>query len=107
LNDKSFGRDLGCDWVALLVLHGAGQGFGVGSLAVNVRVKLYASFRKGRFKDEFLDLSPGCTVRQVVQGLRIEEDALGVVLKNGCASALEVELKEDDEVSILPLIGGG
>jgi len=74
---------------------------------VNVRVKLFASFRKGRFKDELLEVSADSTVRQVVQGLRIEEGTLGVVLRNGCAAALEARLNEGDELSLLPLIGGG
>ena len=74
---------------------------------MTVTVKLFATFRTGRFKAEKKEFSPGTTIGQVVAGLGIEEDALGMVMLNGRHTPLEQPLQEGDTLSLFPLVGGG
>ncbi len=74
---------------------------------MNVNVKLFATFRTGRFKVEQRDYAPGTTIGQVVAELGIEESALGMVMLNGRHTPLEQPLQEGDTLSLFPLVGGG
>ena len=70
-------------------------------------VKLFATFREGRFKVEERDYPAGATCGQIVSALGLLEDELGIVLVNSRHAPLEQELKAGDTVSLFPLVGGG
>ncbi|MDO3377283.1 MoaD/ThiS family protein [Geoalkalibacter halelectricus] len=74
---------------------------------MKVLIKLFATFRNERFKQEEKDLPPGTTIRQVVAQLEIAEEALGMVMLNGRHTPLDQELSEGDTLSLFPLVGGG
>lgn len=72
-----------------------------------IKVKLFANFRKGRFREKDMELEEGCTVGQIVDQLKIPRKELGIVFLNGLATTLESVLQAGDTLSIFPMVGGG
>jgi len=74
---------------------------------MTITVKLFASFRTGRFGEQARTCSEGCTAAELLAELGIAEADVGVMLANGkhipCAQALA----DGDTLSIFPLLGGG
>jgi molybdopterin synthase sulfur carrier subunit len=74
---------------------------------MNVTVKLFATFRTGRFATETREYAPGKTVKCIIEELSLPEDDIGATLINGCHVEEDSELKDGDTLSIFPLVGGG
>jgi molybdopterin converting factor small subunit len=72
-----------------------------------IKVKLFATFRTGRFDAEDRHYPPGTTVVQIVDELRIPQNELGIILVNNRHVHLEHQLADEDTLSIFPLLGGG
>ncbi len=72
-----------------------------------VKVKLFATFRKGRFKEKDMTLDEDCTVGWVVDHLTIPRQDLGILFLNGQTTTNDEVLKEGDTLSIFPMVGGG
>jgi molybdopterin converting factor small subunit len=75
--------------------------------AMNVTVKLFASFRTGRFEIETADYPPGTTVADVADSLRLPHSELGIMMINHRHVKLERVLAEGDTLALFPLLGGG
>jgi sulfur-carrier protein len=74
---------------------------------MRITVKLFATFQKGRFVIEERDYPAATRVGEVIAGLDIPEDALGVVMVNHRHVKLDRELTEGETLAIFPLVGGG
>lgn len=74
---------------------------------MKITVKLFATFRVDRFKEEDRDFPEGSTCREVLADVGIGEEELGILLVNGRHAPLEQVLAKGDAVSLFPLIGGG
>ncbi len=74
---------------------------------MQITVKLFATFRNGRFSVEQREYPAGALCRDVVADVGISEGELGIVLLNGRHVQLEQELKGGDVLSLFPLVGGG
>lgn len=74
---------------------------------MQVTVKLFASFRTGRFSSMPQEFSPGTTAGDAVRILGIPEAEVGVLLVNGRHVELDHGLAEGDTLSVFPLVGGG
>lgn len=74
---------------------------------MKITVKLFATFRVGRFKTEVRDYPEGGTCREVLADVGLGEEELGILLVNGRHAPLEHVLSEGDGVSLFPLVGGG
>jgi molybdopterin converting factor small subunit len=74
---------------------------------MNVTVKLFATFRIGRFKIDQRDYPPGTTCRAIIADVGLTEQELGIVLINGRHATLDARLDEGDTLSLFPLVGGG
>ena len=72
-----------------------------------VTVKLFAGFRQGRFVVRECKYAEKSSILQVIQGLAIPLDAVGVLLRNGRHVDFDTELVERDVCSIFPKVGGG
>ncbi len=72
-----------------------------------VTVKLFATFRAGRFDVARLEQPDRATIADVVDGLRIPRHEIGVVLVGGRHADLSQGLSGGETVSIFPLVGGG
>jgi len=74
---------------------------------MKVTVKLFASFRTGRFDIETVDYPAGTTVADVADKLELPQSELGIMLVNSRHVKLERVLAEGDTLALFPLLGGG
>ncbi|HEY5974004.1 MAG TPA: MoaD/ThiS family protein [Geobacteraceae bacterium] len=74
---------------------------------MNVTVKLFASFRTGRFEIETREYQPGTTVGDVVRELGLSVGELGIMLVNSRHVKLAHPLADGDTLALFPLLGGG
>lgn len=74
---------------------------------MKITVKLFASFRVGRFKQDQRDYPDDTICQQVVADVGVKETELGIILINGRHASLESALNDGDSLSLFPLLGGG
>ena len=72
-----------------------------------VEVKLFATFRKGRFKKREMDFSEGSSLDDLLKRLKISKKEAGLLLLNGQYASWKDKLAAHDVVSIFPSLGGG
>lgn len=71
------------------------------------RVKVVPVGMLQRYLSEAVTANPGQTVHQLLEGLGIPPDLVAVVLVNGRQEPKSYLLQEDDQVKLVPLVGGG
>jgi len=74
---------------------------------MNVTVKLFASFRTGRFDIENGDYPEGTTVGDIADSLMLPRTELGIMMINNRHVKLDRLLEEGDTLALFPLLGGG
>lgn len=74
---------------------------------MKITVKLFATFRLGRFDIEVRDYPAGTKVGQVVDELELSRDKLGILMVNSRHVDLERVLVDGETLAIFPLVGGG
>jgi molybdopterin converting factor small subunit len=74
---------------------------------MKITVKLFATFRIGRFTIEERECTAGTTVAEVVAQVKLSEKELGIMLVNSRHVKLDYELHEGDTLALFPLLGGG
>jgi sulfur-carrier protein len=74
---------------------------------MRITVKLFASFRTGRFDIETRDYPPGTTVADIVVGLELPVAELGIMMVNSRHVKLDRELVDGETLALFPLLGGG
>ncbi len=74
---------------------------------MDVTVKLFATFRTGRFGMETRQYPQGTTVKDILAELDIPEEEIGAILVQGRHVEEDCELHNADTLSIFPLVGGG
>ncbi len=74
---------------------------------MQITVKLFATFRNGRFDKELQEHPEGTDCRTIVAGLGLTEPEIGIILVNGRHAPFDQELQEGDTLALFPLIGGG
>lgn len=74
---------------------------------MQVKVKLFAYFRDNRFLEEMKDFPPNTQVGEVVDGLGIDREEVGVLMINSRHCTFDTELRESDILAIFPVVGGG
>ncbi|MHC4117277.1 MAG: MoaD/ThiS family protein [Planctomycetota bacterium] len=72
-----------------------------------VEVRLFASFREGRFKEKELELSEGSSMGDLLAQLDISQKEAKVMIVNGRGVSAEHKLADKDIVAIFPPIAGG
>lgn len=72
-----------------------------------VEVRLFATFREGRFKKKKLELVEGDSLDEVLGALEIPLEEVGILLVNGADASSERKLAAQDVLSIFPSLGGG
>lgn len=73
---------------------------------MRVTVKLYASFRIGRFTSEVREYPDSATIAMIAKDLGIPEEYL-ITLRNGRHAPLDDLVQDGDTVSFLPMLEGG
>jgi len=74
---------------------------------VRVTVKLFATFREGRFKVEERDFPEASRVLDVLEPLNIVPEEIAICLVNGRNVNEEHLLKDGDTIALFPPVGGG
>jgi len=74
---------------------------------MQITVKLFATFRIGRFTIENREFPEGTTVGQIVRELEIPESELGILMVNSRHVDLERVMADGEALAIFPLVGGG
>lgn len=78
-----------------------------GEIGVRVTIKLFATFRDGRFKVEERELSEGCRVLDVLQSINIKPEEIAICYINGKDANENRVLNEGDTLALFPPVGGG
>ncbi len=74
---------------------------------MNITVKLFASFRNGRFDIEVKNYPDGTTVADVADILSLPQSELGIMMVNSRHVKLDRVLVDGDTLALFPLLGGG
>ena len=74
---------------------------------MRVEVRLFAAFRKGRFKTAAVDVREGARLMDVLDELDIPAENVSLPLINGRYSRLDDPLALDDVVALFPAVAGG
>jgi sulfur-carrier protein len=72
-----------------------------------ITVKLFATFRRDRFKEDRRDYPPGAVVSDVIAELGIEPGAIGMIFLHGRSAEADQKLADGDVLALFPLLGGG
>ena len=72
-----------------------------------VEVKLFATFREGRFNEKELELPEESSIGDLLKYLKIPEKDAKIIILNGLSVAVEHKLRNKDVVAIFPPIAGG
>ncbi len=74
---------------------------------MQITVKLFATFRAGRFDIEDREYPPETKVSDVVKDLDLPEQKLGILMINSRHVDLDRALVDGETLAIFPLVGGG
>jgi molybdopterin converting factor small subunit len=74
---------------------------------MHITVKLFATFRTGRFKEQLRHYPHGAAIRTVLDDLSIPIDHVGILLVNARHAEPDRPLADGDTLSVFPVIGGG
>lgn len=74
---------------------------------MEVNVKLFATLRDGRFKEEKAQLQDNSQVKDVICKYAIPLEEVKICLVNGRDADLTQSLKNGDTLSMFPPVGGG
>ena len=74
---------------------------------MQITIKLFATFRVGRFDVVTRDYPAGTRIADIVTELHIPEKEVGMIMLNNRHAELDQELKEGDTLALFPLVGGG
>lgn len=74
---------------------------------MRITVKLFAYFRDNRFKERVDEYPAGTTVEDIICGLGIDPQEVGITMINSRHCTLEQVPAEGDQLAIFPEIGGG
>lgn len=74
---------------------------------MKVNLKLFASLREGRFKEETAELENDSRVIDVIKKYNLPLEEVAICLVNGRDADKEHQLQNGDTVSLFPPVGGG
>ena len=74
---------------------------------MEVELKLFATFREGRFKKKRLTLAEGTLLSEIVEPLSLPDRPKKIVMVNGISVIDDPVLNDNDVVAIFPMIAGG
>jgi sulfur carrier protein len=74
---------------------------------MKVKVKLFATLQKNRFKVSEMEYEEGVTVSEVCHLLGIPRNKVSIIFVNNTHADHNRILEEGDELALFPPIGGG
>jgi molybdopterin synthase sulfur carrier subunit len=77
------------------------------SIVVQITVKLFATFRVGRFIEEKREYPQGTRIADVITELKVPEAEIGMIMLNNKSAEPDHQLQEGERLAIFPVVGGG
>jgi sulfur carrier protein ThiS len=74
---------------------------------MQIQVRLYATFRAGRFNEQMRDYPPGSSIKDVLADLAIDEALVGTLFVEFKYATSDQQLHEGVRLGIFPVVGGG
>jgi len=74
---------------------------------IRINVKLFATFRVGRFVSEARNYPVGTRIVDIIRELEIPEPEIGIIMLNSKHAEPDKQLADGDNLGIFPLVGGG
>lgn len=74
---------------------------------MEVNVKLFATLRDGRFKEEKAKVNEDTQIKDVINKFNIPEEEVRICFLNGRDAEFNQTLKNGDTLSLFPPVGGG
>lgn len=74
---------------------------------MQVTVKLFATFREGRFVVAEQEYGQGTRIAEVIRTLEIPEAEIGMIMLNNRHAEPDELLHEGAKLALFPLLGGG
>jgi len=74
---------------------------------MQITVKLFATFRAGRFAEETWEYPAGTMITDITRELGITEKEIGMIMLNNRHAEPDQELDDGDSLALFPLVGGG
>lgn len=74
---------------------------------MQINVKLFATFRVGRFAQQQREYPAGTTVADVIRDLNIPEAQVGILMMQNKHVLPTEKLTEGTDLAIFPFVGGG
>lgn len=74
---------------------------------MHITIKLFATFREGRFKVEVKEFPEETQVDNILQSLGISAEEVAICLVNGRDADKHTKLGDGDTLSLFPPVGGG
>jgi len=74
---------------------------------MNVTLKLFATLRNYNEKIISVEVHDSATVREIALKYNLPIDEIAIIMINGIGGSLDTNLKNNDTLSLFPLVGGG
>ncbi|TWI68904.1 ThiS family protein [Desulfobotulus alkaliphilus] len=74
---------------------------------MEIGVRLFAGFRKERFRESAMAWEAGMTPRSIAGLLKIPMEEVGIIFVNGRHADPDLPLLAGDVLSLFPVVGGG
>lgn len=74
---------------------------------MNITVKLFATFRFGRFATETKQYPPSTQVSEIIDELQIPDSEISMIMLNGRHAGPDQQLRDGDSLALFPLVAGG
>lgn len=74
---------------------------------MEIEVRLFASFRNGRWKSKRLQFDSTIIIIDVLNYLNINKDEIGMILVNGSYQTVDYKLNDGEILAIFPPVAGG
>lgn len=74
---------------------------------MKIEVRLFATFRNGRFKKSTIEYNKQIMPKDIIKDLKIKPEEVAILLINGISSDINTPLKDKDTLSLFPPVGGG
>lgn len=78
-----------------------------GGSIMQVNLKLFATLRNGRFKEESTVLQENSRVINVLEKYNLPMEEIAICMVNGRDADMQQVLQDGDVVSLFPPVGGG
>jgi molybdopterin converting factor small subunit len=74
---------------------------------MNITIKLFATFRFGRFASTTRHYPPSTLISEIIQELQIPDSEISMIMLNGRHVDPDQQLRDGDSIAFFPVVAGG